>query len=204
MERGARHHLLLLPADALVYVRVHAALAAAVTWCRSSAGTVWLAALVTYALVCACTCCCGCRSDLVPLIRWNEAHGIRLFWLSSCILPWMTSYEPEELPDWPEIQVVRLMLCLWDVVMFASSQGCGGLCELVRQTDASCSEVDICLQLCQCFTCLGVRWCASWAACAQQCHGLNQFVFSCCLMLRIAACCYRLLLLLPPGAACCG
>jgi UV DNA damage endonuclease len=46
------------------------------------------------------------RSDLVPLIRWNEAHGIRLFRLSSCILPWMTSYKPEELPDWPEIQAV--------------------------------------------------------------------------------------------------
>jgi UV DNA damage endonuclease len=48
-----------------------------------------------------------CRSDLVPLIRWNEAHGIRLFRLSSCILPWMTSYKPEELPDWTEIQAVR-------------------------------------------------------------------------------------------------
>ncbi|WIA11494.1 hypothetical protein OEZ85_011607 [Tetradesmus obliquus] len=42
--------------------------------------------------------------DLLPLIRWNEAHGIRLFRLSSCILPWMTSYKPEELPDWLEIQ----------------------------------------------------------------------------------------------------
>eukprot|EP00879_Flechtneria_rotunda_P013830 GHRR01014443.1.p1 GENE.GHRR01014443.1~~GHRR01014443.1.p1 ORF type:complete len:1060 (+),score=468.43 GHRR01014443.1:1060-4239(+) len=42
--------------------------------------------------------------DLVPLILWNEAHGIRLFRLSSCILPWMTSYKPEELADWLDIQ----------------------------------------------------------------------------------------------------
>eukprot|EP00882_Tetradesmus_deserticola_P008836 GHRQ01009320.1.p1 GENE.GHRQ01009320.1~~GHRQ01009320.1.p1 ORF type:complete len:320 (+),score=144.75 GHRQ01009320.1:438-1397(+) len=55
---------------------------------------------------CICACCAFIclRSDLLPLIRWNEAHGIRLFRLSSCILPWMTSYKPEELPDWPEIQ----------------------------------------------------------------------------------------------------
>eukprot|EP00775_Hariotina_reticulata_P006036 gene6036-6274_t len=43
--------------------------------------------------------------DLLPLILWNEAHGIRLFRLSSCILPWMTSYRMEELPDWPDIQL---------------------------------------------------------------------------------------------------
>jgi UV DNA damage endonuclease len=42
--------------------------------------------------------------DLLPMILWNEAHGIRLFRLSSCILPWMTSYQVEELPDWPQIQ----------------------------------------------------------------------------------------------------
>jgi UV DNA damage endonuclease len=42
--------------------------------------------------------------DLLPMILWNEAHGIRLFRLSSCILPWMTSYEPEELPDWTDIK----------------------------------------------------------------------------------------------------
>jgi hypothetical protein len=57
---------------------------------------------------------CCCCSDLVPLIRWNEAHGIRLFRLSSCILPWMTSYQPEELPDWPEIQAVSTKLASMD------------------------------------------------------------------------------------------
>ena len=33
----------------------------------------------------------------------------RMAGMSSCILPWMTSYKPEELPDWPEIQAVRLL-----------------------------------------------------------------------------------------------
>lgn len=42
--------------------------------------------------------------DLAPLIRWNEEHGIRLFRLSSNIMPWMTFYRMEELDDWPEIQ----------------------------------------------------------------------------------------------------
>ncbi|KAG2451514.1 hypothetical protein HYH02_004112 [Chlamydomonas schloesseri] len=37
--------------------------------------------------------------DLLPLLRWNEAHGIRLFRLSSGIFPWMSFYELEELPD---------------------------------------------------------------------------------------------------------
>jgi hypothetical protein len=39
--------------------------------------------------------------------RWNEAHGIRLFRLSSCIFPWMTFYHMEDLPDWTDIQAVR-------------------------------------------------------------------------------------------------
>lgn len=50
--------------------------------------------------------CSAPRSDLVPVLLWNEAHGIRFFRLSSCILPWMSSYRPEELPDWPAIQQV--------------------------------------------------------------------------------------------------
>lgn len=39
-------------------------------------------------------------------LRWNEAHGIRLFRLSSCIFPWMTFYHMEDLPDWTHIQAV--------------------------------------------------------------------------------------------------
>jgi hypothetical protein len=30
-----------------------------------------------------------------------------------CILPWMTSYKPEELPDWTEIQGVSPMFVHW-------------------------------------------------------------------------------------------
>ncbi|GLC43785.1 hypothetical protein PLESTB_000907700 [Pleodorina starrii] len=37
--------------------------------------------------------------DLRPLIEWNQAHGIRLFRLSSGIFPWMSFYQLEELPD---------------------------------------------------------------------------------------------------------
>ncbi|GIM11054.1 hypothetical protein Vretimale_14410, partial [Volvox reticuliferus] len=37
--------------------------------------------------------------DLRPLIEWNEAHGIRLFRLSSGIFPWMSFYQLEELQD---------------------------------------------------------------------------------------------------------
>jgi hypothetical protein len=48
---------------------------------------------------------CMCR-DLVPMIHWNEAHGVRLFRLSSNIFPWMTSYRFEDLPNWPDIQKV--------------------------------------------------------------------------------------------------
>ncbi|EFJ50532.1 hypothetical protein VOLCADRAFT_116697 [Volvox carteri f. nagariensis] len=45
----------------------------------------------------------NCR-DLRPLIEWNEAHGIRLFRLSSGILPWMSFYRLEQLPDAAEIK----------------------------------------------------------------------------------------------------
>jgi UV DNA damage repair endonuclease len=55
-----------------------------------------------------------CR-DLVPMIHWNEAHGIRLFRLSSNIFPWMTSFAFEDLPHWPDIQKVggasQIALC---------------------------------------------------------------------------------------------
>ncbi|KXZ55903.1 hypothetical protein GPECTOR_2g1454 [Gonium pectorale] len=37
--------------------------------------------------------------DLLPQIQWNEAHGIRLFRLSSGIFPWMSFYTLDELPD---------------------------------------------------------------------------------------------------------
>jgi hypothetical protein len=32
--------------------------------------------------------------------------------LSSCIFPWMASYQMEELPDWPAIQQVRQRDCV--------------------------------------------------------------------------------------------
>jgi hypothetical protein len=91
----------------------------AVTWCRSSA-ELWRIASHMHSVLrisvlhpYTCSPYLLRRSDLVPLIRWNEAHGIRLFRLSSCILPWMTSYKPEELPDWPQIQAVSVRQSIW-------------------------------------------------------------------------------------------
>lgn len=66
-------------------------------------------------------------SDLLPLILWNEAHGIRLFRLSSCILPWMTSYQMEDLPDWPDIQLVSKKAAQSSSIRAEGGHGCSPL-----------------------------------------------------------------------------
>jgi hypothetical protein len=74
--------------------------------------------------------CCdvmSLSSDLLPLILWNEAHGIRLFRLSSCILPWMTSYQMEDLPDWPDIQLVRKQAAQSTSIRAEGGHGCSSL-----------------------------------------------------------------------------
>lgn len=38
-------------------------------------------------------------TDLVQIIAWNNAHNIKVFRISSCLFPWMSEYEFEQLPD---------------------------------------------------------------------------------------------------------
>ena len=45
----------------------------------------------------------NCR-DLVEIIKWNEANGIKLFRFSSAIFPWFSEYELKELPDYKKIK----------------------------------------------------------------------------------------------------
>jgi UV DNA damage endonuclease len=44
--------------------------------------------------------------DLVEIIKWNHANGIKLFRMSSGIFPWMSEYEISDLPDYTKISNV--------------------------------------------------------------------------------------------------
>ena len=44
--------------------------------------------------------------DLERVIHWNEENGFKFYRVSSGLFPWMTEYEFDDLPDWPEIQKV--------------------------------------------------------------------------------------------------
>jgi len=41
--------------------------------------------------------------DLVEIIKWNHANGIKLFRMSSGIFPWMSEYKLSDLPDYTKI-----------------------------------------------------------------------------------------------------
>ncbi len=41
--------------------------------------------------------------DLKKIVEWNRGANIQVFRLTSCLFPWMTDYEFEELPDFDEI-----------------------------------------------------------------------------------------------------
>jgi len=43
--------------------------------------------------------------DLLTILKWNEANGIRFFRMSSDIIPWKTEYDIRLDPQWPDIQV---------------------------------------------------------------------------------------------------
>lgn len=45
-------------------------------------------------------------TDLLKVIHWNEANGIKFYRISSNLFPWWTEYQFEELPDWPIIQSI--------------------------------------------------------------------------------------------------
>jgi len=45
--------------------------------------------------------------DLITIVKWNEAHNIKFYRMSSSMFPWMSEYEIEELPN---INVIKSLL----------------------------------------------------------------------------------------------
>lgn len=45
-------------------------------------------------------------TDLLTILKWNEANGIRFFRLSSDIFPWKTEHDIRSDPRWSEIQAL--------------------------------------------------------------------------------------------------
>lgn len=41
--------------------------------------------------------------DLVPIMRWNHAHNIHVFRMTSDLFPWASEYRLEDLPDYDDI-----------------------------------------------------------------------------------------------------
>lgn len=41
--------------------------------------------------------------DLITIIRWNYHHNINVFRITSCLFPWGSEYQLEQLPDFPQI-----------------------------------------------------------------------------------------------------
>lgn len=44
--------------------------------------------------------------DLEKVIHWNAKNGFKFYRISSCLFPWMTEYDFEDLKDWSEISAV--------------------------------------------------------------------------------------------------
>ena len=59
----------------------------------------------------------NCR-DLIKILQWNEAHGIRFFRLSSELFPWASEYDISSLPDFDDI-----CLALQEAGDYAVDQG---------------------------------------------------------------------------------
>ncbi len=43
-------------------------------------------------------------SDLIKIIQWNADHNIEVFRITSCLFPWGSEYDLEQLPDFEEIK----------------------------------------------------------------------------------------------------
>jgi UV DNA damage endonuclease len=41
--------------------------------------------------------------DLIEIIKWNNQHGVKLYRMSSDMIPWMSEYELKDLPDYAKI-----------------------------------------------------------------------------------------------------
>lgn len=42
--------------------------------------------------------------DLVKYVAWNNAHGVKVFRVTSCLFPWASEYRLEDLPDFEAIK----------------------------------------------------------------------------------------------------
>ena len=45
-------------------------------------------------------------ADLETIIDWNEQNGIKMYRMSSDMMPWATEYQFEQLKDWNEIAII--------------------------------------------------------------------------------------------------
>jgi UV DNA damage endonuclease len=45
-------------------------------------------------------------ADLERIIEWNEQNGIKMYRMSSDMMPWATEYQFEQLKDWNEISII--------------------------------------------------------------------------------------------------
>ena len=45
-------------------------------------------------------------ADLEKIIDWNEQNGIKMYRMSSDMMPWATEYQFEQLKDWNEIAII--------------------------------------------------------------------------------------------------
>ena len=43
--------------------------------------------------------------DLIKIIAWNNEQGVKVFRMTSCLFPWASEYELEDLPHWEQIQI---------------------------------------------------------------------------------------------------
>jgi UV DNA damage endonuclease len=48
--------------------------------------------------------------DLLRILQWNADHGISVFRITSCLVPWASEFELEEMPDFPAFRDA-LALC---------------------------------------------------------------------------------------------
>jgi len=40
----------------------------------------------------------NCR-DLIEVVKWNNAHGVKVFRVTSCLFPWASEYNIDDMPD---------------------------------------------------------------------------------------------------------
>ena len=42
--------------------------------------------------------------DLIKYVAWNNAHGVKVFRVTSCLFPWASEYRLEDLPHFESIK----------------------------------------------------------------------------------------------------